>query len=246
MTSRAEYAVFFDVGGTLMYSNPPVPVVFAEVARRFGYSFEISEVEPWMDEAVCHYAREYERDGDFWCDNDRAAQVWKDMYALMARGLGIVDESVVESLSQQIYDEYLDPSCWSLFDEVPECLETLETAGYRLGVISNWDCSLESILSGLGCLDKFDVVIASANVGRRKPHPEVFELALRRMGVEACNAFHVGDTLEADGAARNVGMCPIMIDRYGWIGDTDLPCMKTLSELPDLLEALIAKRNGKA
>ena len=239
------YAVFFDVGGTLMYSNPPVPEVFVEVARRFGYDFAVEDVAPWMDEAVLYYAQEYERDGDFWCDNDRAAKIWKDMYALIARGLGIDDDSVVKNLSQQIYDEYLDPSCWSFFDEVPKCLETLKSKGYRLGVISNWDCSLEGVLRGLGWYDSFDVVVASADVGCRKPHPEIYELALRRMGVEARKAFHVGDTLEADGAAKDVGILPIMVDRYGWIGETDLPCIQTLEELPDMLDGILNESDGE-
>ena len=181
--------VFFDVGGTLMYSNPSVPEKFCEIASKFGYHVAYDKAQSMMDEVDMYYLEQYELDGDFWCDNERAIQIWKDMYVLMARGCGISD--CLEELAQAMYDEYLKPECWSLYDDVPECLETLKCNGYKLGVISNWDASLESVLRGLGCIEYFDVVLASAVEKCRKPYPEIFQRALDRMGIDAEHAVHV-------------------------------------------------------
>ena len=92
----------------------------------------------------------------------------------------------------------------------------LKRTGVRLGVISNWDASLEGLLRELMLLPYFDDVVASAAVGYRKPDHVVFELALERMGIEAARALHVGDLPEADGdGATSAGMRPVIIDRTG-------------------------------
>ncbi len=68
----------------------------------------------------------------------------------------------------------------------------------RLAVVSNWDCSLEGVLTGLGVADRFDVVSASAVVGAAKPDPAIFAHALGALGVAPANALHCGDLPEKD------------------------------------------------
>ena len=61
-----------------------------------------------------------------------------------------------------------------------------------------WDCS-----------PYLDLVVTSGEVGMEKPHPPIFHEALRRAGVEAGDAAHVGDQLSSDvDGARNVGIQP--------------------------------------
>jgi putative hydrolase of the HAD superfamily len=52
-----------------------------------------------------------------------------------------------------------------------------------------------------------DAIVLSSEVGKRKPHPFIFQRALSELGVAADEALFVGDRLEADvfGASR-VGM----------------------------------------
>lgn len=58
-------------------------------------------------------------------------------------------------------------------------------------------------------------VIDSRCVGSEKPDPEIFRTALRRAGVEARWAVHVGDMLSTDVAgARAAGIVPIHLDPH--------------------------------
>jgi FMN phosphatase YigB (HAD superfamily) len=52
-----------------------------------------------------------------------------------------------------------------------------------------------------------DAIVLSSEVGKRKPHPAIFERALSELDVRSDEALFVGDRLDADvfGAAR-VGM----------------------------------------
>lgn len=224
--------VFFDIGGTLMHDDPPVPEVFARVARRRGHGVTARDVEPCMAQVDEYYQREYLRDGDFWCVHERAVQIWLDMYVLMADYCGIRDEG----LPQAVYDEYLKPENWSLFPDAPACLKGLKRRGFALGVISNWDATLEGLLRDMGYLPYFDEVISSAAVGCRKPHRAIFEIALERMGASAEDAVHVGDLPEADGeGASGAGIRPVIIDRQGRHEDCPFERIGLLTDLVSLL-----------
>lgn len=229
--------VFFDVGGTLMFDDPPVPEVFARVAQRRGHQITVRDVEPCKAHIDEYYQAEYLRDGDFWCVHERAVQIWLDMYAIMADYCGIRGD---RDLPQAVYDEYLNPNNWSLFPDAAACLKGLKRCGFHLGVISNWDAELENLLREMGYLPYFDEVVSSAAVGCRKPGKAIFEIALERMGVDACDAVHVGDLPEADGeGAQGAGITPVIIDRHNrheGCGFQRIPVLTDLVSMLDLDE----------
>lgn len=231
--------VFFDVGQTLMHASPSIPEMFSLVARERGHEISVRDVEPFMPEVDAYYEHEYLRDGDFWCSHERSTAIWRDMYRILADRTGIGEDA--EEMSLAVHERYRVASGWSLFEDVVPCLRTLKLSGYRLGVISNWDAELESLLRGIGLLPYFDDVVASAAVGYRKPDPVVFELALERMGAEPSCCVHVGDLLEADGAAARAGIAPVIIDRKSVSGNCGFACIGTLNELPAVLEGFRKK-----
>lgn len=230
----AEGVVFFDVGQTLIYADPSVPEVFTNVARSRGFDITVRDVEPCMADVNAFYQSEYLRDGDFWCVHERAVQLWLDMYTMMADYCGIRDD--VPGLAQAVYDAYLLPQNWSLFPDVEACLKGLKRRGFRLGVISNWDATLEQLFRLLGLLPYFDEVVASAAVGCRKPSRAIFDIALERMDASAQSAVHVGDLPEADGeGAAGAGIRPIIIDRNSHLDDCPFERVTVLSDLVSLL-----------
>jgi len=89
-------------------------------------------------------------------------------------------------------------------------LEALRGRGLRLALVSNsaspqW--LLQPVLERQGLVERLDAIVLSSEVGRRKPHPAIFQRALEELEVQAEEALFVGDRLEADilGASR-VGM----------------------------------------
>jgi putative hydrolase of the HAD superfamily len=87
---------------------------------------------------------------------------------------------------------------------------------YKLGLISNFaipECG-RRLLDKFGLARFFDIVIISGEVNRRKPSPEIFEMALRGLGVRASRAVFVGDMLDLDVMGpKSVGMKTILIKR---------------------------------
>lgn len=229
----AYKAVFFDVGSTLIYPSPSVAEMFKLVARDRGHQLDESLVDESMSEVDAYYEREYARDGDFWCSHERSVQIWKDMYTLLAHRTGLAHDA--HGLSEDMYDRYLAGSSWAFYDDVLPCLRALKDAGYRLGIISNWDATLEHLVCELGLDEYFDVVFASAEKACRKPDSKIFLLALEEMGVLPSEAVHVGDLPEADGAASIVGIRPVIIDRKGLHVDCRYDRVSSLGSIPTLI-----------
>ncbi|MCK4434956.1 HAD family hydrolase, partial [Candidatus Bathyarchaeota archaeon] len=60
----------------------------------------------------------------------------------------------------------------------------------------------------------FDVTLVSGAINKRKPSPEIFERALKALGVNASDAVFVGDMLDLDvKGSKNVGMKAVLIKR---------------------------------
>lgn len=84
-----------------------------------------------------------------------------------------------------------------LYDGVPEMLRTLKN-DYHLGIIANQSCGLSERLAAYGILDLFDLVVSSADIGVKKPAPEIFQYALKKAGCSASRSVMVGDRLDND------------------------------------------------
>ena len=113
---------------------------------------------------------------------------------------------------------------------------------YKLGIISNFaipECVLK-LLKADGLYELFDVIVVSAAVNKRKPSPEIFQNALKELGVSVSEAIFVGDTVDADvEGPKAVGMKVIYIERRSQKPSEKFSpdqTIKSLNELPLLLE----------
>ena len=112
---------------------------------------------------------------------------------------------------------------------------------YKLGIVSNFaipECVVK-LLETHG-LDKFfDVVIVSAAVNKRKPSPEIFQQALKKLSVDAAETVFVGDTVDADiKGAKDMGMKTIFIERRAQKEAEEICPDQTIKSLSELATAL--------
>jgi putative hydrolase of the HAD superfamily len=87
----------------------------------------------------------------------------------------------------------------------------------------------------------FDTILVSDAVGVKKPHPGIFEQALREMGLTAAETIHVGDSQEDIEGASGAGIRPVWIDRQRndrWRAkpESGVTRIRSLTELLDLLD----------
>jgi len=85
----------------------------------------------------------------------------------------------------------------------------------------------------------FDVVIIGSEVNRRKPSPEIFEKALKALGVEGSRSVFVGDMLDLDvKGPKNVGMKAVLIKRRRVEENTYVKPDRVITRLRELPAAL--------
>ena len=108
---------------------------------------------------------------------------------------------------REIYFEALDPN-----EPMIELMRDLRDRGYRMALLTNnvreWEASWRAMLP----VDEiFEVIVDSAFVGMRKPEPEIYELALERLGgrIRSEECLFVDDVAVNVDAARDVGMAAV-------------------------------------
>ena len=130
---------------------------------------------------------------------------------------------------------------------VLRALDAARDAGIPVGIVSNAHSgrSHRRILRALGIHDRFAVQVYSDEVGMRKPHPGMLELAATAVGVPVKECWYVGDTQDRDVVAgRRAGVGTVIITRDKHtdqppfaVGETADAVLDSPEELADALVA---------
>lgn len=132
--------------------------------------------------------------------------------------------------------EILGPHSLGVFPEVPGALGVLRAAGYRLAIVSNWQCGLGHFCAELGLDELVDDVLVSAEVGSEKPDAGIFSEACRRLGALPASTLHVGDSVVDDHrGASGAGLQTLLLRRDGAPAPEGVRSIATLDGLTELL-----------
>lgn len=95
-----------------------------------------------------------------------------------------------------------------------QSLNNWQHIGIELGILSNFDSRLHSVLQGLGLSHYFSSVTISTQVGAAKPDPRIFAIALEKHNCSPEEAWHIGDSIEEDyQGAKAAGLRGVWINR---------------------------------
>jgi putative hydrolase of the HAD superfamily len=141
-----------------------------------------------------------------------------------------------------VYDEWASNRHFEMYDDVPDVLKAIDARGIRIGLISNSHRCLATFQSHFELDGLVAAAISSSNHGYLKPHPSIFEAALRLMNVPAAESVMVGDSVGQDIAgARGIGMRAVLVRRgsadqpFGGDVNHEVPIIHSLHDLLPLL-----------
>jgi putative hydrolase of the HAD superfamily len=125
---------------------------------------------------------------------------------------GISDAMLANNLANDYVA--ISPRQTQLFPGTIKVLEDLKKDNHRLHIITNGFREIQHIkLTNSGISDYFDVILCSEEVGKNKPHQDVFHTALNLAKAKSMDSFMIGDDYEADIlGAKNVGMQTVLFD----------------------------------
>jgi HAD superfamily hydrolase (TIGR01662 family) len=229
-------AILFDVDYTLI---EPGPMFRAEGYEAFCAKYGIAVDKARFGRAVASAARVLDE-----ADTVYDAEVFVKYTAHIIETMG-GEGRRVDACAREIYDEWARCRHFEMYEEVPAVLRSLAGAGFRLGLVSNSHRSLSEFESHFELTGLIAAAVSSAEHGRMKPHPSIFEAALQQLDTHASEALMVGDTLAHDvEGALAVGMKAVLVHRAGAphpkaaeLADRGVPVIASLRQLPAFLTA---------
>ncbi len=198
ITSRRPNAVLFDFFNTIVRRVNFDPE--AEIGALLKLAKHPSSIS--MHEVLARSTALEERLNKVWQTSD----VWstsQQFQRLLFDGLGISFDAAPDELERRFFEAAME---FEQTEGIQQCLLRLRSRGLRLGVVSNHNCTGETLRSALVYLkiaDPFEFVVSSADYGIGKPHRLIFETAVAKLGVERSTAWFVGDNLKHDIAGAN-------------------------------------------
>src|SRR5947208_4654088 len=218
-------AVLVDVERTLARPGPELgPDGHARAGERKGPSLEPTRYEAAREAALVDLRRHPELEHD--------DEIWFRFTERIIRGMGGEADSAYDC-AVEITRAWERHENFELYEDVPEALAAVRSAGLRIGLVSNSARDVREFARHHGL--EVDAGISSFHHGRSKPHASIFRAVLDLLGVEPAEAVMVGDTIDDDvEGARALGMRAILLDREGVHPEFE-PRIETLSELPPLL-----------
>jgi putative hydrolase of the HAD superfamily len=232
-------AVFFDAGFTLVRPVRPVEEVYLEKAAAIGARFDEVAFRRRMREVWPRLNADYRsKTPDLRSSEELERQAWREFTFELARPFESLARVHEEWLAVLI-DHFDDPEAWRPVDAAVEVVEELARRGFAVGVVTNWHTAVHGVLERHGIARHCRIVLTSAQAGRKKPHPDIFQQAAKAVSAPPDRSIHVGDSWDEDVlGARAAGMCAVHFQPAPDVRDPP-PVesdVRVISRLRDLLE----------
>ncbi|ORY99008.1 HAD-like domain-containing protein [Syncephalastrum racemosum] len=209
--------ITFDAYNTLFKPKGSLSAQYAQEAAKYGVNVTKAAITQHFGEAYKHqlarapfYGRNLGMSSRSW---------WEELvYSTFIRAG--VNKSVLDpafgSLFEALFTRFETKEGYTVFPDVRNTLDELQRRGFRMGVISNSDERLLSVVESLELGHYFDFVLPSNVAGYEKPDAEIFEAARHLVDPTVLpeHILHVGDDIEKDYyGAKKAGWHAVLLKR---------------------------------
>ena len=221
--------IFFDAMGTLFDLKSSVGEIYGQFALKYGVEIDGEK----LNEA---FIKSYREAGDLAFQTTELNAVaqqefvwWRNVVKTTFKRVELLDRfSDFTEFFTELYAYFGTKKPWYIYPDVLPCLEYWQHNKIELGVISNFDTRLLTVLKALDLEHFFTSVTISSVAGFAKPDRDIFQIALKKHGFIAEKAWHVGDSKKEDYlGAKNAGLNAFWLNR-------DCCSMNIENQLPNL------------
>lgn len=195
--------VLFDAVGTILKTNPGVIEVYLSHGLRHGSALTAAEVKARFKASRRRLfdldtSAQLQTAGQLISSDSIERGLWFDLIADV-----FVDVAQPEPLFDELWQFFASPDNWQLYHDTAAAFQSLKSAGYLIGIASNFDSRLHRIVSAFPELERADFVFCSAGIGFRKPDPAFYSAVETRIQQQLGRPIHepiwmTGDCIEND------------------------------------------------
>jgi len=197
-------AVLFDLGGTLV-RTASTSEIFMRILRKHDVHIPSERICGSFPEVIDEMSLESFK--------LPYKEFWRIYNIKILKRLGIKEN--LKELADTLTSEWWENADLEIYSDVEETLNRLRQRKLKIGIISNgFKIDIHEILSRTGLENKFDVLVGVDDVGKPKPHKEIFLYALKNLHRKPHESLFVGDNPHTDYfGAEAAGLNPLLIDR---------------------------------
>lgn len=221
--------IFFDLDHTLWDFEKNSALTFERLLTEYGVDIPLDTFLKAYIPINLQYWRMY-RNGSVSKETLR--------YERLKFTFDTLEYPATDALIHELADQYMEvlTTYNHLFPGTIEILAYLKPH-YNLHIITNGFSEVQGKKMKNAHIDHyFDVIMDSELAGVKKPHPEIFELALEKANVTADKSLMIGDSLEADIlGAKEVGFEVIHFNAHRESAHEHCTIVHSLAELKKFL-----------
>ncbi|KAB8330562.1 HAD family hydrolase [Scytonema tolypothrichoides VB-61278] len=207
--------IFLDAVGTLFGVKGSVGEIYSQIAQEFG-------VEVWADTLNKTFIQSFKAapppvfpDAEEQDIPQREFDWWLDIGRNTFEQAGVLQKfSDFSTFFSELYIHFGTANPWFIYPDVLPALVSWRRMGIELGVLSNFDSRIYSVLQSLELREFFQSITICTQAGAAKPDSKIFAIALEKHNCSSEAAWHIGDSLTEDyHGARGAGLRGIWINR---------------------------------
>jgi len=207
--------IFLDAVGTLFGIHGTVGEVYGRIAHQAGVDVSAKKLDeafiqsfkaakpPVFPGASKHDIPELE------------FQWWEAIARSTFGGVGVLDQfRDFNVFFTQLYSHFATADPWYVYPDVIPSLKHWQDLGIELGIISNFDTRIYTVIELLELRPYFSSITISSTTGAAKPDKAIFLAALKKYNFQPEEAWHIGDSLKDDYyGAKAVGIRSFLLER---------------------------------
>jgi epoxide hydrolase-like predicted phosphatase len=202
--------IIFDVGGVLIENH----TMFNDVIDEFGLKKE--DTQEYYAEIMKRFDRGEIDEKTFW-------ELFKERFK--------ITKDIIEPCPLV---KFFGQGNKIIKNDVVSVVLNLKENGYNLAVLSNTILCHAEYIKKLGLYEIFDEVFLSYEAGMRKPEPEIYIYALKKLELKPEEVIFIDNQIENTEAAEKLGIKSILFENADQLKE-ELEILKIATTLPGQL-----------
>ncbi|MBH8551813.1 HAD family hydrolase [Nostocaceae cyanobacterium CENA357] len=207
--------ILVDAVGTLFGVKGSVGEVYSQIAQEFDVEVAPEILNTTFIESFKAAPPPIFLDAEAQDIPQREFDWWQIIALNTFESAGVLKQfSDFSAFFSELYIHFGTAQPWFIYPDVLPSLVDWQRSGIELGILSNFDSRIYSVLQSLGLSHYFKSITISTQARAAKPDPQIFAIALEKHNCPPEAAWHIGDSIVEDyQGAKAAGLRGIWINR---------------------------------